>query len=328
MTEKQLKADLMVVQLDRARTALAEAKTIGETKKIVDMAHAAQIYASRQALGEEAIAYALAIKVEAMRKLGEILAKSPKHTGGNATRARYQIGTELNPPTLADLGIDKKISSMAQQLAAMPADQFEQVRDGTKTMSQAIQFLRREEVAADLNDIENRKAKMLAGLYDVIVIDPPWPMEKIEREVAPNQVKFDYPTMDEEQLTKLNVPCADSCHVWVWTTHKHLPMALRLLDEWRLKYVCTFVWHKPGGFQPFGLPQYNCEFALYARRGTPSFLDLKDFMVCFDAPRGAHSEKPQAFYDVVRRVTGGRRLDMFNRRAIDGFESWGNEADD
>ena len=327
MDDKTVKADLMVVQLDRARTALAEAKTIGETKKIMDMAHAAQIYARRQQLGEEAMAYALAIKIEALRKLGEMLAVTPKQTGGDAYRARFQKGIEV-PTALVDLGIDGKTSMMAQQLAAMPVDQFEQVREGTKTMAQAIQFMRREEVAADLNDIGNRKAKALAGLYDVIVMDPPWPMEKIEREVAPNQVKFDYPTMDEEQLTKLNVPCADSCHVWVWTTHKHLPMALRLLDEWRLKYVCTFVWHKPGGFQPFGLPQYNCEFALYARRGTPSFLDLKDLMVCFDAPRGAHSEKPQAFYDVVRRVTGGRRLDMFNRRAIDGFESWGNEADD
>ena len=36
MDDKTVKADLMVVQLDRARTALAEAKTIGETKKVLD----------------------------------------------------------------------------------------------------------------------------------------------------------------------------------------------------------------------------------------------------------------------------------------------------
>ena len=32
------------------------------------------------------------------------------------------------------------------------------------------------------------------GKYRTIVIDPPWDMEKIQRDLAPNQVDFDYPT--------------------------------------------------------------------------------------------------------------------------------------
>jgi N6-adenosine-specific RNA methylase IME4 len=202
----------------------------------------------------------------------------------------------------------------------------ERISQGEKTYANAVREIKRDEVVERLNDVSTREVKKLEGKYDVIVIDPPWPMQKIERDERPNQAAFDYPTMTEEELSELEIPAADDCHMWLWTTHKFLPMALRLLERWGFKYVCTFVWHKPGGPQPYGLPQYNCEFAIYARKGTPEFIDFKAFNTCFEAPRGAHSEKPEFFYDMVRRVTAGLRADMFNRRKIEGFEGWGNEA--
>lgn len=216
----------------------------------------------------------------------------------------------------------------AAALLEKAPERAKEIIEGGKKMADVIREEKRAEVVARLESVEAVKAKELAGEYDVIVIDPPWPMEKIERDVTPEQVAFEYPTMQESELAAMQLPTACDCHVWVWTTHKFLPMCLRLLDAWGLKYVCTFVWHKPGGFQPFGLPQYNCEFAVYARRGTPQFIDTKAFSVCFDAARGKHSEKPEAFYDVVRRVTAGRRIDIFNRRKIDGFDVWGKEADE
>ena len=201
-----------------------------------------------------------------------------------------------------------------------------QVKSGTMPASKAVQEIQKQKLKTRLDEVATREAIEPTGLYDVIVIDPPWPMQKLERDERPNQVDFDYPTMTEEDMANLQIPADENCHVWLWTTHKFLPMAFRLLDTWKLKYVCCFTWHKPGGFQPFNLPQYNCEFALYARKGAPQFLETKSFPVCFEAPRSGHSAKPQAFYDFINRVTGGRRLDMFNRRAIEGFDVWGKEA--
>jgi N6-adenosine-specific RNA methylase IME4 len=318
--------DLVLVKLDIARNALVEAKTIQETKNILDVAVLAETYAKRQKLGDEAIHYATSIKVEALAQLGRMLKETVRADGGTAQKTRYEKDTELEPPTLAEMGLDKKTSKLAQDIASLPDEQLEMIKSGVMAISRATTEAKRIDVIDHLESIKAREVKELSGVYDVIVIDPPWDMKKIERDVAPNQVEFDYPTMTDEQILNICLPMASDCHVWLWTTHKKLPFAFDLLKAWNLKYVCTFTWHKPGGFQPFGLPQYNCEFALYARHGSPIFTDTKDFMVCFDAPRKAHSEKPVGFYDVIRRVTSGRRLDMFNRSPIYGFDVWGNES--
>ena len=201
-----------------------------------------------------------------------------------------------------------------------------QVKSGAMPAAKAVQEIQRKRIKTELDEVAAREIENPTGLYDVIVIDPPWEMQKIEREERPNQVAFDYPTMTEEEIANLQIPADDNCHVWLWTTHKHLPMAFRILNAWNLRYVNTFVWHKPGGIQPYGLPQYNCEFALYARKGSPKFLDLTSFFVCFNATRTVSSAKPEEFYELLRRTTGGRRLDMFNRRTIEGFDGWGKET--
>jgi len=177
------------------------------------------------------------------------------------------------------------------------------------------------------NEALKRDVEPTEGLYDVIIIDPPWPVKKIEREVRPNQTQeLDYPTMTIDEIHELNIPAAESCHLFLWTTHKFLPTALEIIERWGFRYVCCMTWHKPGGYQPVGLPQYNSEFCLYARKGTPKFIDTKNFNTCFNAKRGAHSEKPGEFYETIRRVTSGKCVDMFNRREIEGFDSWGFEA--
>lgn len=236
------------------------------------------------------------------------------------------LDPEIEHKVVSGNGPTKAAVIKAAELLERHPAKAREVLDGTRTTAHVVRELRREETATRLTQLAAREAKAPTGVFDVVVIDPPWPMRKIERDCRPNQTDLDYPTMTEDQLAALTIPAAADCHVWLWTTQRFLPLALHLLERWGLKYVCTFVWHKPGGFQPVGLPQFNCEFALYARRGSPEFVDTKAFRTCFEAPRGRHSEKPEAFYEMVRRTTAGRRLDMFNRRRIEGFVGWGKEA--
>jgi N6-adenosine-specific RNA methylase IME4 len=223
--------------------------------------------------------------------------------------------------------------SAAADVATLPkSQQVEIVARGEKEILEAAKSIRQEKAEArraELAVVKQNKPSLPAGKYETIVIDPPWQMEKIERDVAPNQVAFEYPTMSEAELSEFDVPsiAADDCHMFCWTTHKFLPSAMRLIEAWGFRYVYLGTWHKNGGFQPFGLPQYNSEFYVYARKGTPRFADTKQFFTCFQASRREHSRKPDEFYDVIRRVTDGPRIDVFSREARDGFDQFGNESE-
>lgn len=330
--------------LSKIRKDLAQARTVSDFKGIRDKAEVCRHWAARQGASFVVVHEACAIKLEAERGAGKVLTALSNNgeiqkgrplkevtKRKRPSQKRSQVGTVFS---LEDLGIlSKNDSSRWQTEAWVPAKLFREyilecLKERREPTSMGLQQIAAQiKAATKIADILSGKLVAPEGLFDVVIVDPPWPMERIERDVSPEEAAaLDYPTMTIEEIEALTIPCAEDCHVWLWAPHRFLPTALSLLDAWGLNYVCTFVWHKPGGFQPWGLPQYNCEFALYARRGAPVFVDVKDFNVCFEAPRGAHSEKPDAFYDMVRRVTGGRRIDMFNRRPIEGFEGSGNEA--
>ena len=207
------------------------------------------------------------------------------------------------------------------------AETKEKLRTQKISINEAYKEIKIKKRQKEIEKIKAELVKKPEGLFDVIVIDPPWEMKMINRDVSPNQIGLEYPTMTLKEISNIKLPASDNCHVWLWTTHKYLPDAFEILKLWNLKYICNFVWHKNGGFQPFNLPQYNCEFALYARKGTPKFETLKDFKLCFTGERGRHSEKPKEFYELIRRVTSGRRLDMFSRKKIEGYEQYGNEVE-
>ncbi|MBZ0291876.1 MAG: hypothetical protein K8L99_04840, partial [Anaerolineae bacterium] len=167
------------------------------------------------------------------------------------------------------------------------------------------------------------------GRYHCIVIDPPWPMRKIERKVRPKQgPTLDYPTMTLDEIAALPVPelaDEDGCHLYLWVTQKYLPEGLKLMEAWGFKYQCVFTWEKPTGITPYSW-MYNSELVLFGRRGNLNLL-RNGLKLTFSASTQGHSAKPDVFYDErVIPASPGPRLEMFARKAHAGFVSWGYEA--
>ena len=137
MTDKSgaIKGVPTLIRYEAACRAVAEAKTVDEAKDLRDKAEAMRAYA-RQAKNRQLEVDTAEIRMRAERRLGEII-KAQKDTVGLAKGGQpYQnpTGQDKVPveasPTLAEIGIDKNLSSRAQKLAAVPEDKFEGMLGG------------------------------------------------------------------------------------------------------------------------------------------------------------------------------------------------------
>lgn len=114
-----------LILYDSARDALQECKFTDEVKDWADRAAATQAYA-RMAKDKSLEVDAAEIRIRAERRLGEMLAEQ-KASGNMASGHRFAGGSVAVPPapTLAEAGIDKKLSARAQKIAAVPKAEFE-----------------------------------------------------------------------------------------------------------------------------------------------------------------------------------------------------------
>ena len=171
------------------------------------------------------------------------------------------------------------------------------------------------------------------GRYKVVVIDPPWPVTGWKRKIDRRPTAVPYKTMPLDDIAALPVPglLAADAWVFVWATQRFLPAGFGLLAGWGLAYAFTAVWNKGSGFKPVGRPTFNTEFVVCGTKGSPKFADTTDFGTSLDYPNPAgHSVKPGRFYLLLERVCGrdARRLDLFARRQLPGWDVWGDEAYD
>lgn len=214
--------------------------------------------------------------------------------------------------TADDLGISQPSVSQAIQASEIAKENPEWADLSTKQILHKAKVNNLKQEAEKLNTPE--------GLFDVIVVDPPWP---IEGEYEPNGRRAvpSYPTMSYEEIRRINLPAADNCILWLWTTNKDMHEAFHILEAWGFQLKNILTWAK----NKFGLGKWlrgQTEHCLLAVRGNPYFAG-ESSSTLLQAEAKKHSTKPEAFYELVEQTCYGRKLDYFGRKERPGWEVYG-----
>jgi N6-adenosine-specific RNA methylase IME4 len=142
--------------------------------------------------------------------------------------------------------------------------------------------------------------------------------------------RLPYETMAVDEITELWRRCdhflIHASHLYLWTVNAHLEASYAVARRWGFRPSQLLVWAKPPrGLGLGGVFTNTTEFCIFARRGSSPPLQRQDTS-WWAWPRGPHSAKPEAFYDLVEQVSPGPYLELFARRQRLGWDTWGNEA--
>jgi len=254
---------------------------------------------------------------EGGRRGGQGSGKLPEASAEVAEEAAKRVGTGRRTLDKA-----KAVVEAAEAQPALYGDLLERMDRTGKVNGCAIELRRRRQAA----QLDARAVDAPAGEYDVIVIDPPW---RYDDKPADRGLRgaTDYATMSLAELEGLEVPAADDCVLWLWITNAMLGEGahVALLAAWGFVPKTVLTWDK----QAIGTGHWLrniTEHCILAVRGKPPMRGGSDSTL-LSAKREGHSVKPDAFYTLVERVCAGRRLDMFARRAREGWRSHGLEVE-
>jgi len=220
--------------------------------------------------------------------------------------------------------IGKKAMTSAQR-----QQRYRDLRNPNSTLSKQIRRAEREKMLATMT----LKAAAALGtrLYGVLYIDPPWQDQTEERCGAGvwlnKSAENHYPTMTGDKLAEIELPAVKDSVLFLWATVETLPQALSLIEIWGFKYRSHCIWQKTGNLGLGHWFRYTHELLLVATRGkVPAPAPGTQFPSVIVAPRGAHSEKPDVFAEMIEHYyTTTQKLEMFARKPRDGWDTWGNE---
>jgi N6-adenosine-specific RNA methylase IME4 len=324
--------DRILANISHADRLLAEAETVEEAISVADVADAARVYAKRAGMAVPLINKAVAIKLKAERKAGEILRGMEK-----AKPPGKKIGSATLPNSLVSLGITKTQSSRWQRAAIVSEEQFAEYietsnKEGKELTTSGLLKLANaaspkcgaKPARGDGGIITDLGALIQSGeKFGTIYADPPWRYNNQgTRASTGNHYAGD---MSVDEICAMPIPdlCSDKCHLHLWTTNAFLFDCPRIFAAWGFEFKSSFVWVKP----QMGIGNYwrnSHEVMLLAIKGGQTALSKRE-MSWVECGRGKHSSKPSQVRESIERLSPGPYLELFGRRKIDGWSVFGNQ---
>jgi len=238
-------------------------------------------------------------------------------------------------PEVKDAIRNTEIADSTTQLLELarltPEKQVEVARSinsGAESVAEAIKTVkqnnRKIEIEKQIEEIKSNNFQAPDKKYDVIVMDPPWPYGT---QYDPNgrRAANPYPEMSLEEIAAIELPAAENCILWLWTTHKFMRHSFGLLDKWGFRDVAILTWCK----DKMGLGSWlrsQSEFCIMAVKGSPK-VNLTNQTTVLYAPMREHSRKPDEFYVMVDDLCVGYKIDWFSREPREGWSQFGNDTE-
>ncbi len=191
------------------------------------------------------------------------------------------------------------------------------------------------------------------GTFSTVVADPPWPFgDKLPGKGRGAATHYETLSMDDIATfgEHLRPSLRERAHLYLWVPNAFMAAQServgQIIEAWGFSGKTVLTWVKllagaavtNGDRQPrragwidendvaTGMGHYfrgSSEQVVFATRGRALEPGVRNQRTVFFAPRRQHSEKPDEFYDLVREMSKGPRVDLFARRRVDGFSGWG-----
>jgi N6-adenosine-specific RNA methylase IME4 len=243
--------------------------------------------------------------------------------------------------TLADLGVSEQQCSRWQRLAALDEAEYAARRaavsreaarsvEATREERRDDKKARREAKEADLGA---RQLELPDKRYGVILADPPWRWEPYSRETGMSKAADNhYATQETAAIATLDVAsiAAPDCVLFLWATAPMLPQALDVMKAWGFGYRTNCVWCKPAGRPGTGywFRSRHEHLLLGAQGDIPAPAMGTQWPSAIEAALGRHSEKPEAFFELIEAYFPTLpKIELYRRgTARAGWSAWGLEA--